>query len=77
MPARWWPMGQETPVVIDPARAFGQPILSDAGIPTSTLADAVAAEGSVATVARLFRVAPRSVRAALRFEQRLAERLAA
>jgi uncharacterized protein (DUF433 family) len=77
MPARWWPLGQQTPVVIDPARSFGQPIVSDSGVPTSTLADAVAAEGSVAQVARLFRVKPRSVRAALRFERRLAERLAA
>lgn len=77
MPTRWWPLGQETPVVIDPTRAFGQPIVSDAGVPTRTLADAVSAEGSVAAVARLFRVDPRSVRAALRFEQRVTERLAA
>jgi uncharacterized protein (DUF433 family) len=77
MPARWWPMGQGTTVVIDPARSFGQPIVSDGGVPTRTLADAVAAEGSVAKVARLFRLEPKSVRAALRFEQRLAERPAA
>jgi len=77
MPMRWWPLGQQTPVVIDPARSFGQPIVSDGGVPTSTLADAVAAEGSVAQAARLFRIKPRSVRAALRFERRLAERLAA
>jgi uncharacterized protein (DUF433 family) len=77
MPARWWPLGQETPVVIDPERSFGQPIVSDAGVPTRTLADAVAAEGSVATVARLFRVERRVVRAAIRFERRIAEPLAA
>lgn len=76
-PARWWPMGERTPVVIDPARSFGQPIESLGGVPTRTLADAVAAEGSIAKVARLFRLEPQSVRAALRFEQRLAERLAA
>jgi uncharacterized protein (DUF433 family) len=76
-PARWWPMGQQTPVVIDPKRSFGQPVESLGGIPTRTLADAVAAEGSVVKVARLFRLKPQSVRAALRFEQRLAERLAA
>jgi uncharacterized protein (DUF433 family) len=77
MPARWWPLGPRTPVVIDPARSFGQPIVSDAGIPTSTLADAVAAEGSAAAVSRLYLVPLRSVQAALRFEQRLAERRAA
>jgi len=76
-PARWWPLGRDIPVVIDPARAFGQPILSDAGIPTSTLADAVTAEGSIGAVARLFQVEPSSVRAALRFEKSLGGRLAA
>lgn len=77
MPARWWPLGRKTPVVIDPARSFGQPIVSEAGIPTAVLADAVAAEGSVAKVARLFRLSPRSIEAALRFERRQADRLAA
>jgi uncharacterized protein (DUF433 family) len=77
MPVRWWPLGRQTPVVIDPARSFGQPIVSTAGIPTSVLADAVVAEGSVAKVARLFRIPPQSVHAALRFEQRIADRLAA
>jgi uncharacterized protein (DUF433 family) len=77
IPARWWPLGQQTPIVIDPGRAFGQPIVSDAAVPTRTLSDAVSAEGSVTVVARLFRVDPRSVRAALRFEQRIAKRLAA
>lgn len=74
-PVRWWQ--EKDLIVIDPARAFGQPIVSDVGIPTSTLADAVTAEGSVAAAARLFRAEPRAVRAAVRFERRLAERLAA
>jgi uncharacterized protein (DUF433 family) len=69
MPARWWPLGRQTPVVIDPARSFGQPIVSDGGVPTSTLADTVAAEGSVTKVARLYRLKPEAVRAALRFER--------
>lgn len=77
MPARWWPMGQHGTVVLDPARSFGQPIVSDGGVPTAVLADAVEAEGSVAKVALLFQLPQHSVRAALRFEKRLADRLAA
>jgi uncharacterized protein (DUF433 family) len=77
MPARWWPMGQQGTVVIDPTRSFGQPIVSDGGVPTTVLADAVEAEGSIAKVALLFRLPQYSVRAALRFEKRLADRLAA
>jgi uncharacterized protein (DUF433 family) len=76
-PVRWWPMGQQNTVVIDPERSFGQPIVSDGGVPTSVLADAVEAEGSVAKVAFLFQLKPNSVRAALRFEQRLTDRSAA
>jgi uncharacterized protein (DUF433 family) len=77
LPAPWWPLGPDVPVVLDPARAFGQPIVSGASIPTRTLADAAAAEGSIAAVTRLFEIEPRSVRAALRFERHLVQRLAA
>ena len=77
MPTRWWPMGANQEIVIDPARSFGQPIVSDGGVPTTVLADAVAAEGTIAKVASLFRLPQHSVRAALRFEKRLADRLAA
>jgi uncharacterized protein (DUF433 family) len=77
MPARWWPMGENQEIVIDPRRSFGQPIVSDGGVPTTVLADAVEAEGSIAKVALLFELPPHSVRAALRYEKRLADRLAA
>ena len=76
-PIRWWPLGRQVPVVIDPVRSFGQPIVSTRGIPTAVLADAVAAEGSVAKVARLFLLSPAAVDAAVRFERRQAHRLAA
>lgn len=77
VPARWWPMGQQGAVVLDPARSFGQPIVHDRGVPTAVLADAVEAEGSVPKVASMFEIPLGSVRAAVRFEKRLAERLAA
>jgi uncharacterized protein (DUF433 family) len=77
IPARWWPLGRQTPIVLDPARSFGQPIVSTGGVPTAVLADAVAAEGSIAKVARLYQVPPQSVHAAVQFEQRVGERLAA
>jgi uncharacterized protein (DUF433 family) len=77
MPARWWPLGRHTAVVLDPARNFGQPTISAEGIPTAVVADMVAAEGSVAKVAQLFRIPQQSVRAALRFEEQIADRLAA
>jgi uncharacterized protein (DUF433 family) len=70
--ARWWPLSKSRTVVLDPRRSFGQPIAAPAGVPTATLAAAVAAEGSVEAVASWFEVEPTSVRDALEFERKLA-----
>ncbi|MBE0702333.1 MAG: hypothetical protein IH582_04050 [Afipia sp.] len=69
--ARWRPYNGKQSIVIDPHRAFGQPIASNYGVPTVALAQAVDAEGSIEEVARLFEVAPSVVRDAVRFEESL------
>lgn len=68
---RWRPFKGKDSIVIDPARAFGQPIASQSGVPTISLADAVVAEGSIERVARLYQVSPGVVRDAVSFEKRL------
>lgn len=65
---RWRPYKGKASLVIDPARAFGQPIAAISGVPTIVLADAVKAEGSVERAARLYEVSPSVVRDAVRFE---------
>jgi uncharacterized protein (DUF433 family)/DNA-binding transcriptional MerR regulator len=69
---RWWPLGLRCRVVLDPQRAFGQPIVTKEGVPTTTLAEAIAVEGTVDRVARIYDVGPDSVRDAIRFEKTLA-----
>jgi uncharacterized protein (DUF433 family) len=69
---RWWPASGHRRVVVDPERSFGQPVVAREGVPTAILASAFAAEDSCDVVARWFEVSPRSVRAAVEFEQRLA-----
>jgi uncharacterized protein (DUF433 family) len=69
--ARWRPYHGKKSIVIDPHRAFGQPILAAFGVPTVALAEAVEAEGSVEMVARLFQVPPAVVQDAVGFEQSL------
>lgn len=69
---RWRPLDGKTSIVIDPTRAFGQPIAESSGIPTAVLADAVAAEGSIEAASRIFEVPIGIVRDALNFESRLA-----
>lgn len=71
---RWFPQeGGRRRIVIDPARRFGQPIVDRSGVPTATLADAVAAEGegSEGVVARWYDVEVASVRDAVAFERRI------
>ncbi|MFL1463883.1 hypothetical protein ACI6QG_16860 [Roseococcus sp. DSY-14] len=68
---RWRPYRNKASIVIDPQRAFGQPIAATAGVPTIVLADAMKAEGSLARVSRLYEVAPHVVMDAIAFEETL------
>ena len=67
VPSRWWPLGRTVGVVLDPARAFGQPIEAETSIPVSVLVAAVTAEGSEAAAARAWSVPLRAIRRALAF----------
>ena len=68
---RWRPFQGRDSIVIDPRRAFGQPIAAISGVPTVALAEAVTAEGSTERVARLYEVPVAVVRDAVRFEASL------
>jgi hypothetical protein len=37
---RWWPLGEQRLVVLDPTRNFGRPIVARHGVPTEVLASA-------------------------------------
>jgi len=70
--ARWFPLGiSRKAVVIDPARAFGRPIVREGRVPTEILFAAVRTEGSPEKVARLYEVPLPAVRAAVTFQQQL------
>jgi uncharacterized protein (DUF433 family) len=69
--ARWRPYRNKASIVIDPTRAFGQPIAMRFGVPTIVLADAVKAEGSVARAAWAYEVPAAVVRDAVNFEASL------
>jgi len=69
-PIRWRPH-RHPAVVIDPARAFGDPILNRSGISTSFLRSDMAQGNSVNRLARLYEIDPQEVRSALAFEQAL------
>lgn len=68
---RWWPLGKDRQVILDPKRDFGQPITAKEGVPTSILAQACSSQGSVIAVAKWFEVDPAAVEDALEFERYL------
>ncbi len=65
---RWWPLGKNRRVVVDPRKSFGRPVVVE-NVPTAILAGSFKAEGSVAAVAHWFEVAEESVVDALEFER--------
>lgn len=64
---RWWLLHGKKTIVADPVRAFGQPIIAEAGITTARIVEAVAAEGSIAKVAQIYEIKPRLIRDALAY----------
>ena len=66
----YWPLGHDTPVMLDPRYAFGEPVVSKSHVPTRILHEA-ARNSSPQTVARWYRVSVEEVAAAIAYEQSL------
>lgn len=68
-PWRLWLDGRDSNVIVDPARAFGRPIIDSHGVPVSTLVAAYAAnDNDVGRVSRWFDLPIEMVEAALRYD---------
>lgn len=72
---KWFPQGARSPIVLDPARQFGSPIIDASGVPTSVLFASYRAEGAnaqaITRTARVYDVPVKVVDAAVRFEESL------
>ena len=66
--SRWWPLGKDMPIVVDPARSFGEPIIAGSRVPTRVLYAAHRAGESESAVADWYGVSVAEVIAAIRFE---------
>ena len=69
---RWWPLGKDRLVVLDPKRSFGSPIVARHGVPTEVLAKAAKASRSIAEVMHWFAVPQEEIHDAVEYEQQLA-----
>ena len=71
-PERWWPLGKDKLVVIDPTRGFGTPICSSSGVPTVVVDKFYSAEQDVKKVMWWYDLAEGEVEDAVEFEASLA-----
>jgi uncharacterized protein (DUF433 family)/DNA-binding transcriptional MerR regulator len=70
MASRWWPLGKEGRIVIDPKLNFGKPVLESFNIPTDTIYSAYLVEKSIKTVADWYEVDEDSIMHAIKYEER-------
>lgn len=65
---RYWPLGHEQPVVVDPRQAFGKPIDPNSGVPTRALYLMRRKGESTEAIARWYGVKEEAVTAAVEYE---------
>lgn len=73
--AKWYPQGKRSPIVLNPSRQFGAPIVESTGTPTKVLYDSYIAEGqslgAIQRTARSYEVPVKAVESAIGFEESL------
>jgi uncharacterized protein (DUF433 family) len=65
---RWWPLGRDIPVVIDPEFGFGLPVIAGSGVRTEIIYERVRAGDLPEVIAGDFNVSPLEVHRAIQFE---------
>lgn len=65
---RWYPLGQDRPIVVDPRRAHGAPVIESGGVRTDLLFSMHAAGDDVSTIASWYEVDEYEVQAAIDYE---------
>ena len=70
---RWYPLGRNRPVVLDPMVAYGAPSIAGRGVKTTNIHDLFIAEGeSLASVRAWWELSDDEIQAAVDFERQLA-----
>lgn len=67
--SRWWPLGKEGGILVDPAVSFGRPIVDPYGVTTLVISDRFRAGDSIAGLADDYRIPTDLIEKAIRYEQ--------
>ena len=65
---RWWPLGHDKPIVVDPEYGYGLPVVADSGVRTEIIRERFEAGDLKEQIARDFNLDPIAVERALQFE---------
>lgn len=65
---RWWPQGKSSPVVVDPAYAYGLPVIKNTGVRTEILFERFESGELFDEIASDFNLEARDVERAIQFE---------
>ena len=68
---KWWPLGRDSGVVIDPARSFGKPIIDDINISTELIMDLYNSDHSKEDISNWYDIDLKYIEMAVDFEKRL------
>jgi|SRR5215217_2785586 len=66
---RWWPLGKEREVVVDPDYGFGLPVIAGSGVRTEIIAERARAGDSTDEIVYDFGVNPKQIQDALSYEK--------
>jgi uncharacterized protein (DUF433 family) len=75
--ARYWPMGKNSPVVLDPRLAFGEAILAKSRVPTRVIYLATRSGESTQRIAHWYKIDLSEAEAAIEFEKSIRRSAAA
>jgi uncharacterized protein (DUF433 family) len=66
--SRWWPLGREAPIVVDPEYGYGLPVVSGSGVRTEIIRERAEAGDLIHQIAGDFNLDCMEVERALQFE---------
>ncbi len=66
--ARWWPMGRDVPILVDPNFGYGLPVIAESGVRTESVLEQFRAGEPQVQIAKDFNISRDEVEQALQFE---------
>jgi uncharacterized protein (DUF433 family) len=67
---KWWPLGKQNRIVVDPKRNFGKPIIDNLNIRVDTIIDLINRKRSIKEISEWYNIDELSIHAAVNFNKK-------